>query len=70
MNRRMIMIWLGNVLIEVLATIVYMFVLFPLWVVLYLCFMVLVLLSLPLKITMIRRYLGVSSSQDSTKEDN
>ncbi len=64
------MIWLGNVLIEVLATIVYMFVLFPLWVVLYLCFMVLVLLSLPLKITMIRRYLGVSSSQDSTKEDN
>lgn len=70
MNRRMIMIWLGNVLIEALATIVYMFVLFPLWVVLYLCFMVLVLLSLPLKITMIRRYLGVSSSQDSTKEDN
>ncbi len=64
------MIWLGNVLIEVLATIVYMFVLFPLWVVLYLCFMVLVLLSLPLKITMIRRYLGVSCSQDSTKEDN
>ncbi|CZY39741.1 Uncharacterised protein [Enterobacter cloacae] len=64
------MIWLGNVLIEVLATIVYMFVLFPLWVVLYLCFMVLVLLSLPLKIAMIRRYLGVSSSQDSTKEDN
>lgn len=57
------MVWLGNVLIEVLATIVYMFVLFPLWVVLYLCFMVLVLLSLPLKITMIRRYLGVSSSQ-------
>lgn len=70
MNRRVIMVWLGNVLIEVLATIVYMFVLFPLWGVLYLCFMVLVLLSLPLKITMIRRYLGVSSSQDSTKEDN
>ncbi|CZV81840.1 Uncharacterised protein [Enterobacter cloacae] len=64
------MVWLGNVLIEVLATIVYMFVLFPLWAVLYLCFMVLVLLSLPLKITMIRRCLGVSNSQDSTKEDN
>ncbi len=63
------MIWLGNVLIEVLATIVYMFVLFPLWVVLYLCFMVLVLLSLPLKIPMIRRYHGVSNSQDSTKKD-
>lgn len=59
------MVWLGNVLIEVLATIVYMFVLFPLWVVLYLCFMVLVVMSLPLKILMMRKYLGVSNSHDT-----
>lgn len=59
------MVWLGNVLIEVLATIVYMFVLFPLWVVLYLCFMVLVVMSLPLKILLIRKYLGVSNSHDT-----
>jgi len=59
------MVWLGNVLIEVLATIVYMFVLFPLWVVLYFCFMVLVVMSLPLKILMIRKYLGVSNSHDT-----
>ncbi|PAN92556.1 hypothetical protein CIW64_06040 [Enterobacter cloacae] len=59
------MVWLGNVLIEVLATVVYMFVLFPLWVVLNLCFMVLVVMSLTIKIPMIRKYLGVSNSYDT-----
>ena len=43
------MTWLSNVLIEVLievlATIIYMFVLFPCWIVLHLCFMVLVVIS-------------------------
>lgn len=50
------MIWLSNVLIEVLATIIYMFVLFPCWIVLHLCFMVLAVLLLPLKIPAINRY--------------
>ncbi|CTT57005.1 hypothetical protein F9Z83_24190 [Escherichia coli] len=54
------MTWLSNVLIEVLievlATIIYMFVLFPCWIVLHLCFMVLVVLLLPFKIPAINRY--------------
>ena len=32
------MTWLSNVLIEVLATIIYIFVLIPCWIVLHLCF--------------------------------
>lgn len=52
----LIMTWLSNVLIEVLATIIYMFVLFPCWIVLHLCFMVLVVLLLPFKIPAINRY--------------
>ncbi len=50
------MIWLSNVLIEVLATIIYIFVLIPCWIVLHLCFMVLVVLLLPFKIPAINRY--------------
>ena len=52
----LIMTWLSNVLIEVLATIIYMFVLFPCWIVLHLYFMVLVVLLLPFKIPAINRY--------------
>lgn len=50
------MTWLSNVLIEVLATIIYIFVLIPCWIVLHLCFMVLVVLLLPFKIPAINRY--------------
>ncbi len=52
----LIMAWFSNVLIEVLATIFYMFVLFPCWIVLGIFFMFLTVLALPLKIPAINRY--------------
>lgn len=46
------MTWFGNVL----ATILYICVLFPCWIVLHSLFMVLVVLLLPLKVPAINRY--------------
>lgn len=48
----LIMTWFGNVL----ATILYICVLFPCWIVLHSLFMVLVVLLLPLKVPVINRY--------------
>lgn len=45
-----------NFLIEILATLIYMFVLFPLFIVLNFFFMILVVLLLPLKIPVINRW--------------
>ena len=47
------MTWLGNVI----ATIIYMFVVFPCWIALHLFFMIWVVLLLPFKIPAINRYL-------------
>lgn len=46
-----------NFLIEILATLIYMFVLFPMFIVLNLFFMILVVLLLPLKIPAVERKL-------------
>lgn len=46
-----------NFLIEILATVIYMFVLFPMFIVLNLFFMILVVLLLPLKIPVVERKL-------------
>lgn len=46
-----------NFLIEILATLIYMFVLFPMFIVLNFFFMILVLLLLPLKIPAVERKL-------------
>ncbi len=45
-----------NFLIEILATLIYMFVLFPMFIVLNFFFMILVVLLLPLKIPVINRW--------------
>lgn len=45
-----------NFLIEILATLIYMFVLFPMFIVLNLFYMILVVLLLPLKIPVINRW--------------
>ncbi len=46
-----------NFLIEILATVIYMFVLFPMFIVLNFFFMILVVLLLPLKIPAVERKL-------------
>lgn len=51
------MTWLGNVLIEALATMFYIFVMFPLWLALNILIMILVVFLLPLKIPAINRYI-------------
>ncbi len=44
-----------NILIEILSTVFYMFVLFPMFLVLNLFFMILVVLLLPFKIPMVQK---------------
>lgn len=44
-----------NFIIELFATLIYMFVLFPMFLVLNLFFMILVVLLLPFKITMVQK---------------
>lgn len=51
------MTWIGNVLIEVLATMFYIFVMFPLWLVLNIFIMFLVVLFTPLKVQAINRHI-------------
>ena len=53
----LIMTWLSNVLIEVLATMFYIFVMFPLWLVLNIFIMFLVVLFTPLKVQAINRHI-------------
>lgn len=58
-----------NFLIEILATLIYMFVLFPMFIVLNLFFMILVVLVIPIKIPIVKNYIYKHISPNSTKID-
>ncbi|SQJ85372.1 Uncharacterised protein [Escherichia coli] len=47
--------WIYKIIFEIIATAIYMFVLFPYWIVLCIFFMLLTVLALPLKIPTINK---------------
>ncbi|EIL54637.1 hypothetical protein EC54115_11652 [Escherichia coli 541-15] len=47
--------WIYKIIFEIIATAIYMFVLFPCWIVLCIFFMLLTVLALPLKIPTINK---------------
>lgn len=47
--------WIYKTIFEIIATAIYMFVLFPCWIVLCIFFMLLTVLALPLKIPTINK---------------
>ena len=47
--------WICKIIFEIIATAIYMFVLFPFWIVLCIFFMLLTVLALPLKIPTINK---------------
>ncbi|ABU77587.1 hypothetical protein ASV00_23625 [Enterobacter cloacae subsp. cloacae] len=58
-----------NFLIEILATLIYMFVLFPMFIVLNLFFMILTVLVLPIKIPFVKNYIYKHILRNTTKID-